>query len=131
MKTYFIGDCHFDHFNIIKYCKRPFSNVEEMNSFMIDKWNETVSPEDTVYYLGDISYGRDSRGPGYWLSLLNGNKILIKGNHDRDLRGIRPVNRYLVETFGGKNFLLIHSPEYDYPIGTKFCTKCGDPLKWD
>jgi hypothetical protein len=36
---YFIGDTHFDHKNIIRYCRRPFSSVAEMNQAMEDKWN--------------------------------------------------------------------------------------------
>lgn len=112
---YFIGDLHLDHANIIKYCNRPFKSVEEMNSVLLQRWNDTVGKDDTVYYLGDIAYGRGSRSGFWWWQQLNGNKILIKGNHDRQIKGIVPVHRWLVEEIGGERFLLVHSPDYDKP----------------
>ena len=109
---YFIGDLHLGHTNIIRYCNRPFKSTQEMNDFMVAKWNETISNNDTVYYLGDIAYGRDCGSRKYWWDLLNGNKILIKGNHDRDLQGI-PYHKYLIKRFNNIEFLLIHAPEYN------------------
>ncbi|HAR41171.1 MAG TPA: hypothetical protein DCS07_00820 [Bdellovibrionales bacterium] len=57
---YFTADHHFSHKNIIKYCGRPFQSAEEMNAVMIQRWNETVQPGDTVFYLGDFSLGIQS-----------------------------------------------------------------------
>jgi calcineurin-like phosphoesterase family protein len=77
---FFTSDHHFSHNNIIRYCQRPFSSVEEMDQEMIHRWNETVAPEDTVYYLGDFSLSLkpvESVTP-----LLHGKKLLIMGNHD-------------------------------------------------
>ena len=48
MKYFFTSDSHFHHANIIKYCNRPFSSVEEMNQVMIERWNEVVKPDDVV-----------------------------------------------------------------------------------
>ena len=50
---------NFSHENIIKYCpeSRPFNTVEDMNEHIVEKWNSVVSPEDTVYHLGDCFMG--------------------------------------------------------------------------
>lgn len=63
MTWWFTSDTHFDHANVIEYCKRPFSNVEEMNEAMIRNWNKRVMPEDTIFHLGDFHLG-SARGCG-------------------------------------------------------------------
>ena len=85
-KTLFISDSHFFHGNIIKYCNRPFSSVDEMNSALVKNWNNTVSNEDRVYHLGDFSFAHGNRFPATKniYDQLNGYKILISGNHDDD-----------------------------------------------
>lgn len=83
-----IGDTHFYHENIIKYCLRPFANAEEMNEVLVANWNETVQPEDTIYHLGDVAFVRkDSMNE--IVSRLNGHKILIRGNHDKGFTDTR------------------------------------------
>lgn len=78
---YFSSDHHFGHLNIIQYCKRPFSSVEEMNEQMAKRWNSIVKQDDVVYYLGDFSLLLE---PVEIIApKLNGQKILIMGNHDR------------------------------------------------
>lgn len=76
---FFTSDTHFYHTNIIKYCNRPFSSVEEMNQKLIENWNNTVSEHDTIFHLGDFMFKKN------WeeiLSQLNGHIHLILGNHD-------------------------------------------------
>lgn len=81
-KIFLIGDCHFGHRNIIRYCNRPFKDVEDMTEKLIANWNSVVGNNDIVYVVGDfalcgkqkiIEIGRR----------LNGRKRLILGNHDQ------------------------------------------------
>lgn len=79
-KTFLIADTHFGDERIRRYENRPFDNVNQMDAELISRWNEVVSPGDQVYVLGD--FGAD----GYEqeiLAQLNGEKYLIKGNHDQ------------------------------------------------
>lgn len=81
MKTFLISDTHFMHSNIIKYCNRPFKNVEEMNQEIIKRWNSVVSKNDIVYHLGDFAFGNKSFIEST-VNQLNGKIHLILGNHD-------------------------------------------------
>ena len=78
---FFTADLHLSHRNIIKYCNRPFSSVEEMNNTIINNWNKKVNDNDTVYILGDLAFGRCNEE----LSVMKGEKILIIGDHDIDI----------------------------------------------
>lgn len=77
---WYSSDHHFWHANVIRYCNRPFNSVVEMNEALVAKWNAAVKPEDTVYYLGDFSLA--FRSVELYTRRLNGEKILIAGNHD-------------------------------------------------
>jgi len=82
MTIFFTSDTHLGHANIIKYCDRPFRDTDHMDEVIIQRWNETVSPEDTVFHLGDIALGPiDKSLPK--VARLNGYKIAVLGNHDR------------------------------------------------
>lgn len=88
MTTFFTADQHFDHENIIRYCNRPFSTVNEMNQVMIERWNEVVGPDDDVWHLGDFLFGQTHHLKGRARKLfaqLNGNIVLFRGNHDKRL----------------------------------------------
>jgi calcineurin-like phosphoesterase family protein len=83
---WFTSDTHFNHENIVKYSNRPFTDLGEMTEVLVKNWNEVVEKGDTVYHLGDfaLSYGKQSVDViDKLLSRLNGQKHLIKGNHDR------------------------------------------------
>ena len=80
--TWFTSDTHFNHTNIIKYCDRPFSDVNEMNEKIIRNWNERVVPDDRVFHLGDFGLFKRDKEPRSILNRLNGNIYLIRGNHD-------------------------------------------------
>jgi calcineurin-like phosphoesterase family protein len=58
---------------------RPWDNADEMDEEMIKRWNETVRPNDKVYHLGDVVINRKALKT---LHRLNGDKVLIRGNHD-------------------------------------------------
>jgi calcineurin-like phosphoesterase family protein len=82
MTTFFTSDTHFGHARIIELSKRPFYDVDHMNSEIVRRWNEIVMPSDTVFHLGDVALGKiDDSLP--IVSRLNGYKILVNGNHDR------------------------------------------------
>lgn len=80
---WFTSDTHFNHKNIIKYSSRPFDNIVHMEECITKKWNSLVTPNDTVYHLGDFSFSKDKNYIDKLLNNLNGKKYLIKGNHDR------------------------------------------------
>lgn len=80
-KIFFTSDTHFGHDNIIKFCARPFENVEEMDKVLIENWNKTIPKDGLVYHLGDFAW----KTIAYWERIreqLNGEIILIYGNHD-------------------------------------------------
>ena len=80
MKRWLIADTHFSHTNIIRYCNRPFNNVEEMNETLIKRWNSVVGKDDVVYHLGDVAFKTGEIKD--ITDKLNGRKVLIMGNHD-------------------------------------------------
>lgn len=83
---YFISDTHFGHAGSLKWNNggvRPgFSCVKEVDDLMIKNWNETVCVSDTVYFLGDFAYKCGYQYAQYVFNRLNGDKHLIRGNHD-------------------------------------------------
>lgn len=81
-RIYFTSDCHFMHKNIIKYTNRPFDSVDEMNETLINNWNDVVGEDDLIFCLGDFALGKEVDCRSI-LQRLNGNKVLIKGNHEK------------------------------------------------
>lgn len=113
--TFFTSDTHFNHANIIKFCNRPFKDVEQMNDVMIANWNSVIGKDDTVFHLGDFCLG----GAAEWtkiLDRLNGKIFLIMGNHD--LKNIRQgfISRFehvamqMRIEIGKKRIYLCHYP---------------------
>ena len=113
-RIWLISDTHFDHTNIIRYCDRPFYSVQVMNQVLLRNWNGTVAPGGVVYFVGDMTFGKHHRKAGYWLRLLNGKKIFIRGSHDRrsEIVGDSVLKVADMETIQveGVPFLLIHDP---------------------
>lgn len=80
-KFYFTSDTHFNHENIIKYCKRPFSSIDEHDEALIKNWNDVVPEDGIVFHLGDVGFGDPGR-INEILKQLNGKIYLVIGNHD-------------------------------------------------
>ena len=90
------SDHHFGHASPITVFKRDdgsplrvFKDVTHMNEYMVMQHNRVVSPNDKVYFLGDIAVSKSNKHLSI-LSRMNGEKVLIKGNHD-----LASVNEYL------------------------------------
>lgn len=82
MAVWFTSDPHYYHKNIIRYSKRPYKDVDEMNEALIVNYNSVVRPQDTCYFLGDFGFA-DQKDLKNVVRRLNGQKTAILGNHDR------------------------------------------------
>ena len=122
---FLVSDTHFGHAGVCRFLRedgtklRPWDNPEEMDEEMIKRWNGTVRPNDKVYHLGDVVINRKALKT---LGRLNGEKVLIKGNHDifklsdylpyfKDIRGYHVMN----------GMILSHIPVHEsnlYRFGT-------------
>jgi len=78
--TFFIGDTHFGHKNIIKFSRTQFNSIEEHDQTLIDNWNKVVKKNDCVWVLGDLAFGVSNLRLN--VPRLNGTKKLVLGNHD-------------------------------------------------
>jgi len=114
---YFTADTHFRHGNIIKYCERPFNDVDEMDKEMIGRWNSLVTKNDDIYILGDFMYKGNAKEANEILSKLNGRKYLIKGNHEKYLNkedfkseAFEWIKDYHVLNIEGTKIILFHYP---------------------
>lgn len=94
LTTFFTSDLHIGHANVIEHDSRPFSSVEEMNEELIRRWNNKVRSDDVVYCLGDMFWKGDCESIQDILKRLNGQIILIKGNHDRCILCHYPIHFY-------------------------------------
>jgi calcineurin-like phosphoesterase family protein len=86
--------------------------VDEMNQTLLDRYNEVDRDDSNVFFVGDMSFGRGSRKPKWWLSQLRGHITYFKGSHDH---GIRPTNMenchddMILDTGVGKVYI-VHEP---------------------
>jgi calcineurin-like phosphoesterase family protein len=124
MTIWLTADLHIGHFNIIRYCNRPFKDLDQMHETIIGKWNQRVQNGDIVYLLGDLGFvNRSDLEISSFLSRVNGEIYLIRGNHDKGEKnwylkqGIREVHdHYLIL----ENSLLSHYPmEHDIYDGKR------------
>lgn len=80
MTIYFCSDLHFFHTKVIEFDNRPYETVEEMNQDLINRWNETVKENDTVYILGDTFMHATLEQAESVLKQLKGELHYIYGN---------------------------------------------------
>jgi len=120
--VFLVSDTHFGHKGVCHFTRndgvtklRPFDTPEEMDEFMVEAWNAKVKPNDKVYHLGDVVINRRSLPI---MDRLNGDKVLIRGNHDifkdedyrkyfRELRAYHVMN----------GMILSHIPIHTESIG--------------
>lgn len=115
MANRYISDLHFGHANVIRFDNRPFSDVAEMERVLIDNWNNVTDKNDTVYILGDFCWGKEPEWKRI-VPLLNGNKVLIRGNHDikemsSELKKMfQDIKEYKEITDDGRHVIMCHYP---------------------
>lgn len=108
--TFITSDLHLGHSNILTFKDkdgnplRPFESAEHMHGTLIYNWNKVVGYKDKVYVLGDVVI---KRWAFRFLDNLNGDKVLIRGNHDiykleeyakyfRDIRACHVLDRHIL-----------------------------------
>jgi calcineurin-like phosphoesterase family protein len=126
---HFTSDTHFGHTNIVigvtnwpeevreRSC-RNFQSIEEMDELLLDRINTRVKPGDTLYHLGDWSFGDFENILKYRKRIHCRNVHLILGNHDhhieRNRAGIRgafsSVTPYLEISFNKHHIIMSHYP---------------------
>ena len=110
-RTFLAADLHVGHPGVCRFLKadgvtklRPWDNTTDMDDALVEAWNDTVSPTDKVYVLGDVALNKKELST---IARLNGDKVLIKGNHDvyklsdympyfRDVRGCHVLDGYIL-----------------------------------
>lgn len=130
--TFIISDTHFTHENILKFDRedgqkvRPgFSCVEEMDEYIVNKWNSIVKPHDKVYHLGDVVMKKRYIDI---VKRLNGRKRLIMGNHD--IFGFQFYAEYFDEVYAMRilpkeGIMMSHIPMHLHSIKRGFINVHG------
>jgi calcineurin-like phosphoesterase family protein len=84
--VFLVSDTHFGHAGVCRFTRsdgctplRPWDSADEMDEAMVEAWNDRVRPNDKVYHLGDVVINRKALSI---MDRLNGDKVLIRGNHD-------------------------------------------------
>lgn len=124
---YLISDTHFYHSRLAFDfgLRNHFKSIEDMNSTIFENWNNTVSDEDYIFFLGDFVIGAENKYETAQIiyDSLNGKKIFLKGNHDERLKkytNIPVIDGSLGVIYKEKRILLNHEPIWDF-----------DRSKWD
>ena len=128
--VFLVSDTHFGHAGVCRFTRadgvtklRPWDDPQEMDEAMVKAWNERVKPTDKCYHLGDAVINRRALST---LARLNGDKVLIRGNHDifrddeyrqyfRELRAYHVMN----------GLILSHIPLHPESLGRFGCNIHG------
>lgn len=118
---YVISDTHFGHWFANWFWDRPYDSLRDMNEAMIKIWNDKITDKDLVIIVGDFCAG-SKRFLNYLVHSLNGEKILVKGNHDTKRRyknllktGEIKIYDRLEFTHNEKLVVFTHIPTMDIP----------------
>lgn len=94
MNIFFGSDFHFHHSNMVtstskwvdKSICRPYDSLEAHDEHLIQLINKCVKWEDTLYFLGDWSFGGVEQVEKLYNRLECINIHFILGNHDQHIR---------------------------------------------
>lgn len=120
--VFLVSDTHFGHAGVCRFTRndgctplRPWDDATEMDEAMVKAWNERVRPNDKVYHLGDVVINRKALPI---LDRLNGDKVLIRGNHDifKD-EDYTPYFRSLRAYHVMNGMILSHIPIHEESLG--------------
>lgn len=123
---YFISDLHFGSIKILEE-RKIFRNTDEMDLCLIEKWNNKVQQDDTVYIVGDLG-GNYTGDLETRIANINGNKILIQGNHEIQWlaggtflpsRYFAKIENYMEMTINGYYLTLCHYPLIEWDRSRK------------
>lgn len=118
-KKWFTSDLHHSHKRIVEFTNRGVDTTQEQHDeWLVDLWNSQVAPGDLVYHIGDFSFAKSYDSIANFVEKLNGQKILIKGNHDRSKNMLQLLwdglvvkyEKYLEIDIGKTNVTLFHFP---------------------
>lgn len=117
--TFWSGDFHLNHKNILKHSQRPFDDdIEKHDETIISNWNSVVRPKDTGIIVGDTFFGKVEKLKEY-LQRLNGNLIIVLGDHDKQIWQCRHLVKeitYLKNIVIDKQFIVsFHWPIARWP----------------
>jgi len=115
-KIFLTSDEHYNHANIILYCKRPFKDIYEMNRVIIHNQNKIIKPCDTVIHVGDFNLHNFPMKIEEIIKSLNGTHIFLNGNHDRN----SPIRSMILRSHGHSIFLT-HNPPKEPQYGIPIC----------
>jgi calcineurin-like phosphoesterase family protein len=114
MTIFFTGDTHFGDMRVLRFDHRPFRNIADHDEGLVERWNETVGPDDEVWHLGDFALGPSRERIFELLASLNGKKHLIVGNNDGldtlEAPGWASLQHYAELTVDGRGLVLCHYP---------------------